>query len=64
MQSTAFYRCRKFCTISRKPGSGRPSKITNYVRQIVEMRMQYDDEITAYELLVSNGINISLRTVV
>ena len=50
-------------TIARKPGSGHPS---NHVRRIVEQKMRQDDETTAtqlHELLIRNGISISLRTV-
>ena len=44
------YRYRRFCTIARKVGSGRPSKITDHVRQLVEQRMRLDDETTATQL--------------
>ena len=53
-----FFRYRKYCTIACKPGSGRPSKITNHVQRIAQ-----DDETTAtqlHELLVRNGISISV----
>ena len=53
-------------SIGRKPGSGRPSKITAEMKKIVEEQMQLDDETTAHQLhqlLVSKGFNISLRTV-
>ena len=61
-----FYRYRKHCTIARKEESGCPSKIANHVHQIVELRMRRDNETTAtqiHELLVHNGISISLCTV-
>ena len=32
------------------PGSGRPSKITDEVKRIVEAQMQLDDETTAVQL--------------
>ena len=51
-------------SIARKPGSGRPSKITAEVKKIVEEQMQLDDETTAHQLhrlLVSKGFNICLR---
>lgn len=54
------------CTIARTPGSGRPSKINNFVIQTVERKMQENDETTAVqlrELLLQHGISISLRTV-
>ena len=60
------YRYRKLCTIARKPGSGRPSKITDYVRSVVEHQMRCDDETTAtqlHERLIQYGIFLSLRTV-
>ena len=37
-------------TISRRHGSGRPSKITEEVKRIVEAQMQLDDETTATQL--------------
>lgn len=65
--SFTFNYCRyvRFCTIARKLGSGRPTKITSHVQQIVEQRMCQDDETTAtrlYEVLIHYGIAISLRT--
>ena len=53
-------------TISRQPGSGRPSKITAEVKELVEVKMQEDDETTATQLhrmLVEHGIEISLKTI-
>lgn len=53
-------------TITRRPGSGRPSKVTEEIKRIVEEQMQKDDETTAYQLhqlLVSKGYSICLRTV-
>jgi len=52
--------------LHRKPGSGRPSKITAEIKEIVEEKMQEDDETTAYQLhalLLSRGCSISRRTV-
>ena len=37
-------------TISRCHGSGRPSKITEEVKRIVEAQVQLDDETTATQL--------------
>ena len=57
---------QKSGTIGRSPGSGRRSKITEEIRQIVEDQMRLDDETTAYQLhalLTSKGINISLRII-
>ena len=53
-------------SISRRPGSGRASKITARVKEIVENQMQLDDETTAHQLhrlLTENGVEISLRTI-
>ena len=53
-------------TIARKPGSGRPSKITAEIKRIVNEQMMRDDETTAHQLhrlLASKGYNISLRTI-
>ena len=37
-------------SISRKVGSGRPSKITAEIKQLVEVQMRIDNETTAYQL--------------
>ena len=53
-------------TITRRVGSGRPSKVTAEIKQIVEDQMRLDDETTAvqlYHLLKDKGYNISLRTI-
>lgn len=53
-------------TISRKEGSGRPSKITEEVLELVEQAMKADDETTAtqlHALLVSHSVYISLSTI-
>ena len=52
--------------LSRKSGSGRPSKITAEMKEIVETKMREDDETTAYQhysLLVMRGFTISRHTV-
>ena len=36
--------------ITRKPGSGRPSKVTGESKSIVDMQVKEDDETTAYQL--------------
>ena len=49
--------------ISRKPGSGRPSKVTREIKLIVKEKMNKDDETTAYQLhslLVSKGYELSI----
>ncbi len=48
------------------PGSGRPTKITEEVKKIVEEQMQKDDETTAsqlHRLLIDKGHPLSLRTI-
>ena len=53
-------------TIKRKPGSGRPSKVTAEVNQIVEEQTRLDDETTAtqlHALLKSRGYLLWLRTI-
>ena len=53
-------------SISRKVGSGRPSKITPDIFKIVEEQMKIDDETTATQLqklLQDKGYNMSLATV-
>ena len=52
--------------ISRKEGSGRPTKITAEVKELVEMQMEKDDETTAYQLhklLTDNGYLLSIATI-
>ena len=54
-------------SIARKQGSGRPSKITERVIELVEKRMREDDETTAVQLhvlLTACDISISLSTIV
>ena len=53
-------------SIGRKVGSGRPSKVTVEIKQIVEDQMRLDDETTAYQLhrlLSEKRYSISLRTI-
>ena len=53
-------------SIRRRVGSGRPTKITAEIKQIVEAQMRADDETTAYQLhrlLTEKGYSISLRTI-
>ena len=50
----------------RRAGSGRISKVTRRVKDLVNQQMEDDDETTATQLhrmLIENGIDISLRTV-
>ena len=64
-----YYLLRKYRaigTIERKPGSGRPSKITIEILSTVERQMQQDDETTAVQLqhlLAVRGCRLSLRTI-
>ena len=53
-------------SLTRKMGSGRPSKITPDILRVVEAKMQADDETTAVQLmdlLRRSGVYISLSTV-
>ena len=48
-------------TIERRPGSGRMSSITWKIKELVEAKMQKDNETTATQLhsmLTDNGITI------
>ena len=59
-------RYRSSGTIHRLPGSGKVSKITREIKEIVEEQMRADDETTAvqlHKLLNDKGYTISLRTV-
>ena len=52
--------------IQRRPVSGRPSKISAEIKEIVEEQMRADDKTTAtqlHRLLKQHGYNLSLRTV-
>ena len=53
-------------TILRRPGSGRRSKITQQVKELVEAQMHLDDETTAsqlHKLLISKKYIMSFRTI-
>ena len=53
-------------SISRRVGSGRPSKVMAEIKQIVEEQMRADNETTAYQvhrLLNEKGYSISLRMI-
>ena len=53
-------------TITHRPGSGRPTKLTPEVLQIVEAQMQRDDETTAVQLqkiLVDSGHPLCLQMI-
>ena len=60
---------RKYVTtgsIGRRPGSGRPFKVTQEMLAIVEEQMQRDDETSAVQLqtlLVQRGCALLLRTI-
>ena len=52
-------------SINHRPGSGRPSKITQEIRTLVDQQMEKDDETSAVQLhalLLSSGYTISLST--
>ena len=53
-------------TIGRKQGSGRPPKITEEIRGLIEERMWTDDEtsvVQLHALLVTRGYEFSLATI-
>ena len=50
-------------SIARTPGSGRPTKMTEEMKAIVEERMREDDETIALQLLNSKGYQISTKTI-
>ena len=57
---------KKTGSISRLPGSGRCSLVSEAVKDIVEQQMQSDDETTASQLQVplsSKGFTLSLSTI-
>ena len=60
---------RQFCVtgcISRKQGSGRPTKVTAEIKELVETQMNKDNENTAYQLhklLTESGYSLSISTV-
>ena len=52
--------------IGRRPGSGRPSKITAEIKRMVDLQMEADNETTALQMhahLVKTGHNLSLATI-
>lgn len=54
-------------TISRKPGSGLPPKLSPAFQQLIEHAMRQDDETTATQLqamLASKNVYVSLATIV
>ena len=68
LASRSSWRCtsRLVRSDARQPGSGRPSKITAEIRQIVVEQMRLDDETTVYQLhrlLTEKGYSISLPTI-
>ena len=57
---------RETKSIVRRPGSGRPTKMTTEVKALVEQKMREDDETTAIQLhtiLVRSGYTMTLQTV-
>ena len=57
---------RETNNIERRPGSGRPTKMTAPVKALVEQRMRDDDETTAVQLhalLLRHGHTMALKTV-
>ena len=53
-------------SISRTPGAGKSTRITQHVKDLIEGQMQADDETTAVELkrkLDANWIKLSLCTI-
>ena len=62
--SAFFARVEQTGDIARRPGSGRPSKRTDEVKDAVERAMREDDETTAKELhkkLTIDGHSLSLK---
>ena len=52
--------------LMRKPGSGRPTKVTMEVKTVVEEQMRQDDETSAYQLhtiLTSKGYQLLIWTI-
>ena len=64
--SMLLHKVRETGSFSRKPGSGKSTKINQRVKDLIEEEMQKDDETTASQLghlLRENGIEISRTTV-
>ena len=60
-------RYKLYRTISRKPGSGLPPKLTPALKQLIEDAMKEDDETTATQLqgiLAARNVYVSLATIV
>ena len=63
---TLLRKLRESRSIARKPGSGRWTKVTQRVKDLIEEQMQNDDEATATQLgdlLQANGIKLSRSTI-
>ena len=63
---TLLRKFRESRSIDRKPGSGRQTKVTQRVKDLIEEQMQKDDETTASQLgalLQANGIMLSRSTI-
>ena len=59
-------RVEKTCSTARRPDSGRPSKQTEQVKEVIESAMRADDETTVkqlHEQLMSQGVSVSKSTV-
>ena len=57
---------KKTRQLVRKPGSGRPTKITQPILQAIEAKMQADNETTAtrlHHVLKQSGYKLSLSTI-
>ena len=57
---------KQMSQLVRRPGSGRPTKITQPTLQAIEAKMQADDETTATQLqhvLEQSGYKLSLSTI-
>lgn len=64
---TTIKRFQDHGTIHRKPGSGRPFKVTPAILKLIEDRLQQDDEVSTIQLkklLADRGYNISEKTII